>query len=74
MRKWNYVDMETWEWNRDLIETKKIENYTVQVAQYKGEVQHEPRGAQHCRSLLETIENAVARKETWTSNPGWYEW
>ena len=32
---------------------------------------------QHCRSLHETcgwIANAVASKETWTSNPGWYEW
>ena len=26
-----------------------------QVAQYKGEAQHEPRGAQHCRSLHENI-------------------
>ena len=55
------------EWNTDLIETKKLENYTCQVAQCSGEAQHEPRGAQHCRSLHETfggIENAVARKET----------
>ena len=32
---------------------------------------------QHSRSLHETsgwTENAVARKETWTSNPGRYEW
>ena len=32
---------------------------------------------QYCRSLHETpgwTENAVARKETWTSNPGRYEW
>ena len=32
---------------------------------------------QHCRSLHETsgwIANTVAREETWTSNPGWYEW
>ena len=31
---------------------------------------------QHCRSLHETsgwIANAVARKESWTSTPGWYE-
>ena len=70
------------EWNTDLIEKKKLENNTRQVAQdlYSGEAQHEPRGAheeQLCRSLLETsgwIENAVARKDTWTSNPGWYEW
>ena len=43
----NYVDKETQEWNTDLIETKKLENYTCQVAQdlYKGEAQHEPRGA-----------------------------
>ena len=65
-------------WNTDLIQTKKLENYTCQVAQdlKSGEAQHEPRGAheeQHCRSLHENIENAVARRETWTSNPGWYE-
>ena len=72
-------DCELWgqgnfEWNTDLIET--------QVAQdlYNGEAQHERRGAheeQHCRSLHETsawIEHAVARKETWTSNPGWHQW
>ena len=32
---------------------------------------------QRCRSLHETpgwIANTVAREETWTSNPGWYEW
>ena len=29
----NYVDKESWEWNTDLIETKKLENYTCQVAQ-----------------------------------------
>ena len=70
------------EWNTYLIETKKLENCTCQVAQdlYSGEAQHEPRGAheeQHCRSLHEPsewIENVVARKETWTSDPGWYEW
>ena len=31
----------------------------------------------HCRSLHETsglIANTVAREETWTSNPEWYEW
>ena len=35
------------EWNTDLIETMKLENYTCQVAQglYSGEAQHEPRGA-----------------------------
>ena len=68
--------------NTDLIEMKNLENYTRQVAQdlYNGEARHELRGAheeQHCRSLHETsewIENAVARKETWTSNPGWYDW
>ena len=65
------------EWNIDLIETKNLENYTCQVAQdqYNGEARaHEE---QHCRSLHETsewIENAIARKETWTSNPGWIEW
>ena len=67
--------------NTDIFEKKKHENYTCQVAQdlYSGEAQHEPRGAheeQHCRSPHETsewIENAVARKEIWTSNPGWYE-
>ena len=35
------------------------------------------REEQHCRTLYETSgwsANAVARKETWTSNPGWYEW
>ena len=33
------------EWNTDLIETKKLENYTCQAAQdlYSGEAQHEPR-------------------------------
>ena len=66
------------EWDTDLVETKKLEKYTSQVAQdlYSGEAQHELRGEQHCRSLHENvgrIENAVARKETWTSNPGWYE-
>ena len=30
------------EWNTDLIETKKLENYTCQVAQDSGEAQHEP--------------------------------
>ena len=48
------------EWNTDLIETKKIENYARKVAQelYNGEAQHEPRGAheeQHCRSFHETL-------------------
>ena len=62
----NYVDKETWSGNTDLIE-KKLENCTRQIAQdlYSGEAQHEPRGAQHCRSLHETfgwVENAVARK------------
>ena len=47
-------------WNTDLIQTKKLENYTCQVAQdlKSGEAQHEPRGAheeQHCRSLHETL-------------------
>ena len=28
----NYVDKETEEWNTDFIETKKLENYTCQVA------------------------------------------
>ena len=35
------------------------------------------REEQHCRCLHETsgwIANTVAREETWTSNPGWYEW
>ena len=70
------------EWSTDLIETKKLENYTRHVAQdlYSGEAQREPRRAheeQHCRSPHETsgwIENAVARNEIWTSNVGWYEW
>ena len=70
------------EWNTDLIETKKLENYTSQVTQdlYSEEAQHERRGAheeQHCRSLHETsewIENTIACEETCTSNPGWYEW
>ena len=65
----------------DVIETEKLEIYTCQVAQglYSWEAQHEPRGAheeQHCRSRHETsewIENAVARKKTWTANPGWCE-
>ena len=49
------------EWNTDLTETKKFENYTRQVfAQdfYSGEAQHEPRGAheeQHYRSLHEAL-------------------
>ena len=66
----NFVDKEIYEWNTDLIETKKLENYTCQVAQDQcsGEAQHEPRGAYtNCRSLHETfgnIDNAVARKET----------
>ena len=56
------------EWNTDLIETKKLVNYTRQVAQdlYSGEAQHEPRGAheeQHCRSLHETLRTqSLARK------------
>ena len=66
------------EWNTDLIETKKLENYTRQVAQdlYRGQAQHEPGEAheeQHCRSPHQTsgwIENVVARKDTWTVNPG----
>ena len=70
------------EWSTDLIETKKLENFTRQVAQdlYSGEAQRELRGAheeQHCRSPHETsgwIGNAVARKEISTSNLGWYEW
>ena len=42
--------------NTDLIDTRKLENYTCQVAQdlHSGETQHEPRGAQHCRSPHET--------------------
>ena len=68
--------------NTDNIETKKFENYTRQLALdlYNGEARLELRGAheeQHHRSLHETsewIENAVARKETWTSNLGWYDW
>ena len=65
------------EWNTD---PQKIENYTCQVYNGDGEAQHELGGVQqeqHCRSLRETsewIENAVAHKETWTSNPGWHEW
>ena len=36
----------SFEWTTDLIETKKLENYTCQVAQdlYTGEAQHELRG------------------------------
>ena len=35
------------EWNTDLIETMKLEDYTCQVAHSlcSGEAQHEPRGA-----------------------------
>ena len=56
------------EWNTDVTETKKLENYTCQVAQdlYNGEAQHEPRGAheeQHCRSLHETSEWIESRSQ-----------
>ena len=53
----NYVDKETKVWNADLIETKKLKNYTCQVAQdlYKGEAQHEPRGAPRCRTLHDNV-------------------
>ena len=57
------------EWNTDLIETKKLENYNRQAAQdllYSGEAQHEPRGAheeQYCKSLHETLRTqSLARK------------
>ena len=56
------------EWNTDLIETKKLENYTRQVAHglCSGEAQHERRGAheeQHFRSLHETLTTqSLARK------------
>ena len=40
-------------WNTGLIETKKLENYTCEVAHslYSGEAQHEPRGAHEDFSL-----------------------
>ena len=54
------------DWNADLIETKKLENYTRQVAQdlYNGEAQHEPRGAhEERRSRHETLRTqSLARK------------
>ena len=68
------------DWNTDLIETKKLENYTRQVAQdlYSGEVQHEPPGAykeQHCRSLHEALRTqSLARILELRILAGWYEW
>ena len=56
------------EWNTDIIETMKLENYTFQVAQglYGWEAQHKHRGAhraQRCRSLHETLGmQSLARK------------
>ena len=51
------------ECNTDLIETKKLENYTCQIAQdlYKGEAHNEPRGAQHCRSLHKCLDGLGAQ-------------
>ena len=52
------------QWNTDLIETKKLENCNPQVTQdlYCGKAQHEPRGAheeKHCRSLHEKHRNEL---------------
>ena len=73
---------ETSEWNTDLIETKKLENYTCQVAHdlYNGEAQHEPRGAheeQHCKISSRNIgidwERSRSQGNLDFANPG-YEW
>ena len=54
-----------------MLDNTTVDTREMSICEWSG---HEE---QHCRSLHETsgwIANAVARKETWTSNHGCYEW